>query len=254
MLEPNICRYLLSTLDPKYIKTIAECSSENKKAGAKSLVPSDKPIFDFDDITEDLYNRKKVPKSADGVLVTERKVIFVEFKSGFMHLQIQLTKLSDENEIEQFNDSKEEELQRKYRELMKENLKKANKEMKQSLLMKGMDSWMTLEKQYFLKARSDSNLVHGGHSNIHYCVVVEEENVDELDELMKSTCQKQIRKQEGKKANLGYTHDLWNALSRLNKKKDATGNDYGFDMVEVIGPREFESRLDEYCRFMPEIQ
>ena len=79
MTKYNLNEYLKSNYSYTQ-KTITEISKSDNGKG--SLVECDKKMYCFDDISSDIYSNDK-PASADGIIVVSNNVYLVEFKTGF---------------------------------------------------------------------------------------------------------------------------------------------------------------------------
>ena len=78
MITKDVRTYLINNYS-EYFDTITDMS---KSDSGKCLVRDERKLYNFDKITRELYEIK-TPESADSIYASDRKVFFVEYKSGF---------------------------------------------------------------------------------------------------------------------------------------------------------------------------
>ena len=79
MIQKDLYTYIINNFE-EFLEPI---SSLSKSKDGKILVNDDRVLYNFDNITKKAYNYKKVPASADSIIVTKNTVLLTEFKSGF---------------------------------------------------------------------------------------------------------------------------------------------------------------------------
>ena len=79
MIQKDLCNYITSEFSD-YLEPIFLLS---KSTEGKVLVKDERKLYNFDKITEKVYNNLKVPSSADALFATSKELLFTEFKSGF---------------------------------------------------------------------------------------------------------------------------------------------------------------------------
>ena len=81
MVRSSLCHYL----DENFTQYKEKITKLSQSDAGVSLVVDEREIYNFDKITEKLYENElsKKPSSADAVAVTPKCLMLVEFKTGF---------------------------------------------------------------------------------------------------------------------------------------------------------------------------
>lgn len=214
----------------------AECNWDGFKASvtevSKSngthipLVESDELLFHFDKISLSLYAQGKAPTSADGMVITSKSIEFIEFKSGFKQ---KITKNNFDEEKGRCEDA--DKVCTQYWTLFFKNQKKEIHELISSIRFKALESYVTLEKHILPKCQQT-----GVHIPLKFVVVIDEDEVDNMEDTLAELAGKE---------NVEDNHfsAIRNALRRLNVQRDADGNEYYYDSIEVLSARDFSNYL-----------
>ena len=79
MIQKDLYTYITNN----FTDDLEPISSLSKSTQGKVLVNDNRCLYNFDKITEKVYNYTKIPSSADSLLVTDKVILLTEFKSGF---------------------------------------------------------------------------------------------------------------------------------------------------------------------------
>lgn len=215
MVTKDVKSYLANNYEA-HLETISSLSMSDE---GKILVEDERKLYNFDKITKQLY-RKSTPESTDAIYSTDKKVIFVEFKSGFSK------KVSKDNYRKELMRCAEDDQKEcvSYGELFLKNQKNEDKIIRHSIHMKAVESYMTFMKEIEPKSEID-----GRKKGLLFCVVVDDyiENAEDiLNDLAK------------KSSSTNIISSLRQSLSRFyrNSKKD-----YYYDEILVLTPHEFKN-------------
>ena len=210
--------------DSGYKKTITEIS---KSGTSKALVESSKEIFCFDDISRDLYKRKDcLPTSADGIIITDNKKIYlVEFKSGFKK-KITKNNLDKEKASCEYKNG----LCNDYWNLFFRHQKRETRQLIDSIREKAIESYITLEKRLFPQC---SDLMSAKKYELIFIVVIDEDGLDNMESALGELSLKEPP------ANNCFS-DIRKSLKHCLKQKDYVGNDYYYDDIKVMSPYDFK--------------
>ena len=231
MITKDIGSYI-STECKDSLKSITKLS---KSKGNVSLVLDERKLYDYDEITEKLHNYIKCPASADSVLIKGKLVAFIEFKSGFKKRitkkNFQLDKLTCPY------DKKKEWVCKEYGKLLLDKLELESRELLDSIKMKAIESYITLEKKIIPLCE---DITSKKKIRLSYWVVVDYEDsaIDMLEDTL---------------AELGEISsednpisDIKNSLGRFVGQRDVDNQSYYYDEVEVFTPEEFLKQLDRF--------
>lgn len=263
MTNHNLSDYLKSKYSFSQ-KTITEISKSDNGKG--SLVECDKKMYCFDDISTDIYSKDK-PASMDGIIVIGKEIFLVEFKSGFRQL-ITKKNYDPQRMICPRYESKCSKTKKKCSDFeipkLKEkkcretgkicfksvnycedygkqflNLKEKEKnELYQSIRMKAIESYITLEKEIFpLCAESKKSL------KLNLVIVIDGNGDDANVYMIEDLSGKETLRQISDKENDFFK--LKESLAKYERKKDCNGNDYYYDTVKVMNPTEFKRFAEE---------
>lgn len=190
------------------------------------LVVGEQLLLNFDKISESLYDRGKAPTSADGLKVTPRSVDFIEFKSGFKR------KITKNNfDEEQAWCDKGNTLCELYWDLFFKEQTKEISELIASIRFKAIESYITLEK-LILPMCQESSV----HIPLKFVVVIDEDEIDSIEDTLAELvgdCDVEDN----------HFSSIRSALRRLTGQRDADGNDYFYDCIDVLSVSDFANYL-----------
>lgn len=223
MIDRNLGEYIESNYAFTK-KTITEISSNDN---GKSLVKSDKEIYCFDDISGAIYPNDK-PTSVDGLLVMEKTIYFIEFKSGFKQ---NITKQNFDSQ--KMGCPRDGVYCKDYAELFFKKQKSDKKELKQNIRMKAIETYVTVEKCIFPQCEETSK-----QYKLNLIVVIDgkgdDENLSILNDLSGKSGDDEINDFD----------DLKKSLKPYMNKKDDFGNDYYYDEIKVMSPTQFIREIE----------
>ena len=190
------------------------------------LVQDDTIIYCFDDICDGLFDEKRKPTSVDGIIVTEKYIEMVEFKSGFKQ---RITKQNFDQEQGRCRHSNE--VCKDYWDLFFKNQKSNISALISSIRAKAVESYVTLEKHIF-PCCNQSDV----HVSLKLLVVIDDDGIDSMEDTL---------------ADLAGISDVPNnsfssirqALQRVKNCSDVNGKSYFYDAVEVMSARDFKNYL-----------
>lgn len=231
MLTKNIDKFARENWQcERYYNTITKISDPGN---GNSLVTSSQKMFWFDHISDDLYTcQNNIPTSADGIIITERVIYFVEFKSGFKK------KITTKN----FDEKKascpyKNAICKDYWKLF---FKKQNKETEQlidSIRDKAIESYITLEKRLVPQF---IDLDVSQKYRLVFVVVIDENEIENMEATLGDLCSKDS-------ISNNCFSDIRKSLQRCMNQKDACGNDYYYDEVRVMSTSDFVSFINNNC-------
>ena len=205
------------------LKTVTELSKD-KRTG-RSLVESEKLLYDFDEICGLLFPEDKKPASADGLEITPREVRLIEFKSGF-HKKITR---EDFDEVEGRCDTTGKVCE-KYWKMFSQKQAKETAELLSSIRFKALESYLTLEKLLSSCQGTDRPL------RLVLIVVADVDAVDGMVDILEDLS----------KRGQGSRNSLEQIRSSLKKyaQADERGNTYCYDRIDVLDPSQYASRVN----------
>lgn len=190
------------------------------------MVTGDELLFHFDKISEALYTQGKAPTSADGLEITPRGVEFIEFKSGFKR------KITKNNFDEKRGWCKDgEKVCIEYWDLFFKEQEKEIAELISSIRFKAIESYITLEKHIIPKCQQTDV-----HIPLNFVVVIDESGIDSTEDILA-----ELAGEDDIKDN--HFAAIRSALRRLTGQRDADGNEYYYDHIEVLSASDFSNRL-----------
>lgn len=204
-----------------HYKTVSEIS-KNKKTG-HPLVESDVQMYDFDEITKDLFPNNS-PASADGLLLTSKKTILVEFKSGFFKKITKDTFDSSQGVCKHLNAVCED-----YWNLFFKSQKLETQVLIDSLKMKAAESYTLLEK-HIIPACSTSP-----SCRITLVVVIDCNSDDGIEDTLAELAKSP--------SHTNQCSQVRNSLTRFLSHQDYYGNSYYYIDLKVMSPCEFQAYL-----------
>ena len=204
----------------KNIKTISEIS----RFGDECMVESDGEMYCFDDIVSDIFPEDSKPASVDGISFEKNAVYLFEFKTGFYD-RININNL----DAEKAKCDKTGSVCGEYWRLFGKNRDQEKRMLRDSIRMKAIESYITLEKKIFPKCEK----VNGSLSKIVYWVVIDSEPVNAEEDILGSLTEKGTP--------LSNEHEkIRQALKRFKLQKDEYGADYYYDEIKVLSASEFK--------------
>ena len=209
----------------QYKESITEIS-KNKKS---SLVVSDKELFNFDKIKDDIYKQKKVkPTSVDGLQITGKEVNLIEFKSGFED-KISRDKLNpDKAKCDVLGDICDD-----YWKVFFSKRDLEKQELIDSIKMKAVESYMTLEKMIYpaINIKNKDILPN-------LIVVIDSNPSDSMEYILGD-----LAKRTPPKNNMiGKVNE---ALVRFQNQNDFNGNSFYYNHITVMSVAEYECKINE---------
>lgn len=248
-----------------YRTTVTEASRSEQ---GKVLVKHSFPLYNFDQISKDLFPEDHTPTSADGLYISDGNIHLVEFKSGFKQ---KVTKNSLEKKKEKDPkygrcpkimdiddpcwecflkgiclDKQDEKIQKllsslyyddcsEYWKLFWENQNRKIEELKSSIRLKAIESYLTMEK-HILPLCPDN--AENKTVKMIFTVVVDENGADGLEDIMAAAAGCET-------PDSNRIEELNTALKRLADRKDADENPYLYDEIKVVTAAEFSQKLKQ---------
>jgi hypothetical protein len=219
MISKNLTKFANDNWD-QHKTTISDSS---KSDSGVILVESPIEIYNFDDISK-LYSTST---SADGIFLEENNAQLIEFKSGFKQ---RITKEKFNPDIGTCKHSKT--VCKDYWDLFWENQNRKIQELIISIRIKAIESYITLEKQIFPNC---DNYPPCKHSKLTFTAVIDEDSAEGLEDSMADVA--------GREVTNNRISNIRKSLKRLEKQKDAEGNDYLYDEIRVLTVAEFSEWL-----------
>ena len=219
MITKDIKSYLASNYSD-YRESVSELS---KSDNGKMLVNDERKLYNFDKITEDLYQKNK-PESADSLYASNKKVFLVEYKSGFKK---KITKDNFDKKLMTCYEDDEKYCEA-YANLFFKNQKNEDKILRHSLQFKAIESYMTLMEEIVKK--SDEEHVEKA---LVYCVVVDD-YVENMEDILNDLAKK--------KTDKNALESVRQSLSRFRKTDN---KQYYYDDIKVFSPYEFKVFLNQ---------
>lgn len=214
MITKDIKSYLANNYS-EYLESISELS---KICGDKSLVKDNRKLYNFDKITQKIYE-KNLPQSVDSVYASSKKIFFIEYKTGF------------KKKINRNNFDKERmkcpyigKYCKDYGKLFFRNQTNEDTILRNSLQLKAIESYTTFMEQIVSKSREDENHIR---KSLIYCVVVDD-YVSHMENILDMLADR--------KSDTNIIEGLKKSLSRFQKTEN---KDYYFDEIKVFSPHDF---------------
>lgn len=208
-----------------YRTTVTEASRSEQ---GKVLVKHSFPLYNFDQISKDLFPEDHTPTSADGLYFSDGDIHLVEFKSGYRQ------KITKNNfDREKGKCPKTQEVCEDYWKLFWENQDRKIQELISSIRFKAIESYLTMEK-HILPLCPDNT--ENKTAKMIFTVVVDENGADGLEDIMAAVAGCET-------PDSNRIKELKTALKRLADRKDADENPYLYDEIRVITATEFSQIL-----------
>lgn len=236
MLTKNIDKFARENwLCERYYNTITKISDSGN---GNSLVTSPKKMFWFDHISSDLYTSKNnIPTSADGIIITERAIYFVEFKSGFKKKITTKNLNGDKASCPHKGD-----ICKDYWELFFKVQKKETEQLIASIRDKAIESYITLEKRLIPQF---IDLDESQKYRLVFVAVIDENEIDNMEATLGDLCSKES-------ISNNCFSDIRKSLQRCMNQKDVCGYDYYYDEIKVMSSSDFISFINSTCIFESE--
>lgn len=215
--------YLANNYDV-YLEPVSELS---KSDSGKILVNDERKLYNFDKITEKFYPYNK-PESADAIYATDKRIILVEYKSGFKK---KITKSNfDKKRMSCPDDEDKEKYCEHYANLFFKNQEQEDNVLKKSLQMKAVESYMTLMKEIVFKSKPGETELK---QSLLYCVVIDD-SVERMEDILNMSA--------NIKSDTNIIARVRDSLGRFRKNSN---KDYYYDNIEVFTPNEFKKFMDQ---------
>ena len=226
MITKDVAEYL-SRVHERKLESVTELSESGKGI---SLVNDERQMYNFDKITEMISGKREAPNSADAMLVTNRQILFTEFKSGFVK------KINKRNFDYKRMDcpDKPSIICRPYANLFIENQNMENEQLLDSLKLKAIESYVTLEKQILPLCEEK---IIGKALRCVFGVVIDVPN-DKEEDILNELAEVKDDESENTIAQIRQS------LKRLSGNKCTNGETYLYDEIKVFSPYEFKKYLD----------
>lgn len=228
MVRSSLCHYL----DENFTQYKEKITKLSQSDAGVSLVVDEREIYNFDKITEKLYENElsKKPSSADAVAVTPKCLMLVEFKTGFKS-KFSAKKLNRNLLKCPYDGSK---ICDEYGKLLLINRNYVRNELYDSVRLKAIESYMTLKKKISSAVlRQEETL----YVPIIYCVVIDEP----LDD-MEDTLLELAKKDTDDNAFVKMRRSLKRLIDV--KSSDKSENFY-YDEIKVLSPYCFKEYLSK---------
>ena len=225
----NLSQFALANWEN--FQTTISIASKNDKGQA--LVENESLIYNFDDISKSIFNSNNAPTSADGIQFKGMTIELIEFKSGFKQ---KITKNSFDEEKGKCKKATPEIICDDYWNLFWENQERKIDELIDSIKLKAVESYITLEKHVFPLCQDEKS---GLTFRLVFTVVVDGDGADGIEDILADV------------AGIDPDTDnplisLKQSLKRLSNKKDCQGHSYLYDEIEVLTVKDFQNKLKYY--------
>ena len=192
-------------------------------------------MYNFDKITKNLYNNKACPTSADALFINDKEIEFIEFKSGFKQ-KITKNKLRDTKAKcdEYFKMTGHLHVCKTFWELFFKNQNRERKILIESIRLKSIESYMSLEKKV-LNTCDDLN--NQKKIKVKFTIVIDEDGIDNYEKVLGEISNKPAPKENC------FTL-IEESLKRIKNQNDSSGQDYLYDEISVLSTKDFIARLN----------
>lgn len=200
----------------------------SKNSEGNPLVQSPVKLLNFDEICKTLFDPGKVPTSADGLDVSGKVVELVEFKSGFKQ---RITKHNFDPAQGRCPDPDIDRVCQYYWDIFFKHQDAKINELISSIRFKALESYVTLEKQVFPYCQDLAKPIL-----LKFVVVIDVDEVDSMEDTYSELAEIDDAKDNSISA-------VKSSLRRLTNQRDANGNAYFYDCIEVLSVSDYLSRL-----------
>ena len=224
MITKDVQAYAVSNWGD-YLSPVTELS---KSDNGVSLVQSSVKLYNFDGICKSLFARGKVPTSADGLDFNGRTMELVEYKSGFKQ---RITKHNFDPAKGRCPDPDVNRVCEDYWKLFFKNQQTNISELISSIRNKAVESYVTLEKQVFPRCQDS-----GRPLQLKLIVVIDEDEIDSMEDTYSELA-------GNTDAEDNHFSAIKSALRRLVNLRDADGNAYFYDHIDVMSVQDYQNKL-----------
>lgn len=191
-----------------------------------ALVDSEKEIYDFDKLCSSLFPENQKPASADGLEITCRDVVLIEFKSGFKK-KISKNNLDKEKAV--CEEAKK--ICEDYWKLFFQKQDLETRELIASLRLKAIESFLTLDKKIVPLCDDTDSPVR-----IKFLAVIDSDPAECIEDILMEVSEKPS-------LSNNQLNRVRNSLKRFSNQKDANGNIYCYDYIDVISFQEYNQLI-----------
>lgn len=211
----------------KFRDTVTNIS---KDESGKAFVSSRVQVYSFDKkIVPNLFKRKDIfPCSADGIVIVKKNINVIEFKTGFKQ---KTTTESFDVKRGACPKLKPPVPCPEYWDQFFKRQKKEREELKKSLMIKAIETYITLEKHYFSKYLLEDKV------KINYIAVIDGDYIDAEEKLLGTIAGRKTTKTRN------TFEEVKNSLNRLKKHHF---KNYYYDNIEVLSDVEFYERIKNW--------
>ena len=190
----------------EYKTTMAESSSSGN---GTPLLNSSVEVYNFDEITKDLFGKTgNRPSSADCIFIHDNDIDVMEFKAGFHSAEVVRKMDKRDGECPNCEAYKQ-------------------KELRARVLIKAIESYITLNKQIFPKCKHLKDKVF----NLNYKLIIDGEPLEDMMGIFANlTKGKKCRLNEADKP---LVKELKQVLNGLVGYKEVNGDKYYYDTAMV---------------------
>lgn len=228
MTRKNLAKYIQEHWEEKRV-SITKASQEMEHS--RPLVKSDREVYNFDAVCEELFQGKDKPSSADGILIRGRDIDLIEFKSGFRQLITKKTFKEDKCLCDKLDPPRYCE---NYGKLFLKNQEKIKAELIDSLKLKAVESYVLLERHILPQCEE---MEQAKSFRINYVIVVDANGEDGIEDIMTDLAGKAPSTDN----DLGA---IKQALKRFEHRTDVHGQSYLYDSVKVLTAKAFKSYIE----------
>lgn len=221
MIQKNVEKYASENWGT-YRKTITECSKPSEKSNP--ILECDDTIYCFDDICKSMYEEKNLPASVDGINFEKNEIQFIEFKTGFKdkitregYAKSELAICERTGEICEWY----------WGEFFKRR-DKEKEELISSLKIKALDTYLIFDKRIFPSCDD----YPAKKVNLRLIIVLDVDPLENMEETLEELAGKEA-------SNENWVRKVKQSLKRFLREKDAQGQDYLYDCVEVYSVQEY---------------
>lgn len=204
--------------------------SKNDKG--KSLVESDNLIYNFDKITESLFDNDAKPTSADALLCLKNEMVLIEFKSGFHQIITKNNFDKTQCTCDYIKEKYDKNVYCKdYGKLLLQNQELKIEELTRSIQLKAIESYITLDKTIASKCESTNPI------KLTLLVIIDAVETDVMEDIMSDAAGPAHSQPSTQKSN--HISRLKQSLSRFVIK----GNyPVYYDCILVHGSKNFPNQ------------
>jgi hypothetical protein len=224
MITKDVQAYAISNWGD-FLSPVTELS---KSDNGVSLVHSSVELYNFDGICKSLFAQGKLPTSADGLDFNGRTMELVEYKSGFKQ---RITKHNFDPAKGRCPDPDVNRVCEDYWKLFFKNQQTNISELISSIRNKAVESYVTLEKQVFPRCQDA-----GRPMQLKLIVVIDEDEIDSMEDTYSELA-------GNTDAEDNHFSAIKSALRRLVNLRDADGNAYFYDSIEVLSVQDYLNKL-----------